>query len=95
MKITTAGKSGTLESCDIMIIIEPKDSEGIEISLTSIVEKQFGSQIKKVIEDTLKELQIDGVIVHASDRGALDCTIKARVQTAVYRAAGINKYNWR
>lgn len=95
MELLTTGKAGTLESSDIMIIIEPKDSKGIEINLTSPVEKQFGNQIKRVITDTLNELQIDCVVVHATDRGALDCIIKARVQTAAYRAADSNKYSWR
>jgi citrate lyase subunit gamma (acyl carrier protein) len=86
--------AGTLESSDILIIIEPKDSEGIEIFLNSPVEKQFGKQIKKVIEDTLEGLGVNNVIVRATDKGALDCVIKARVQTAAYRAADTTEYKW-
>lgn len=94
MKLETVGMAGTMESSDISITIEPKSTDGIDIFLKSPVENQFGKQIRKVIEDTLKELGIAGAIVRANDKGALDCTIKARVQTAVYRAAGASEYKW-
>lgn len=94
MEIKTVGMAGTLESSDICITIEPKDSEGISINLKSTVEKQFGKQIRKVIYDTLKDLQINRVLVNAADNGALDCVIKARVQAAAYRAAGNSEYKW-
>lgn len=94
MELKTVGIAGTLESCDITIVVEPKSSGGIEISLNSPVENQFGSQIRFVIEQTLKELEVSNAIVRANDKGALDCTIRARVQTAIYRAAGSNEYKW-
>ena len=87
--------AGTMESSDISVTIEPKSTGGIEIILKSPVENQFGKQIRKVIEDTLSELGIMNATVRANDKGALDCTIKARVQTAVHRAAGAREYKWR
>lgn len=94
MDIKTTAAAGTLESSDINIIIEPSDSNGISIDLTSPVEKQFGKQIKKVITETLMELGIDKANVNATDKGALDCVIKARVQAAAYRAAESKEYKW-
>ncbi|MPQ43820.1 citrate lyase acyl carrier protein [Clostridium tarantellae] len=94
MEIKKSAMAGTLESSDICIVIEPNNS-GIAIELNSTVEKQFGKQIKKVIMDTLKALDIDNVIVRANDKGALDCVIKARVETAVFRGAEISKIDWR
>ncbi|AZO94856.1 citrate lyase acyl carrier protein [Iocasia frigidifontis] len=94
MKIKNAGMAGTLESSDINILIENNDQKGIEIDLKSIVQNQFGTQIKKVIQETLENLGITDAIVHANDKGALDCTIKARVLTAVYRAANKTDYKW-
>jgi citrate lyase subunit gamma (acyl carrier protein) len=58
------------------------------------VQNQFGNQIKKVIKETLEEMGVTDVIVHANDKGALDCTIKARLLTAVHRAAKNTDYNW-
>ena len=84
--------AGTMESGDIFIQISPSDNEGVQINLDSSVEYQFGEQIRKVISDTLKELGIEQAMVKAVDKGALDCTIKARVTAAVVRATG--KDDW-
>ena len=85
MKILKPAKAGTLESNDISIMLMP-GSNGIELELESIVEKQFGTEIKTLIENTLKELGVENVMVKAIDKGALDYTIKARIETAVTRA---------
>jgi len=81
------GIAGTLESSDIMIAIEPNDGKGIEIQLKSTVENQFGNQIRAVIRDMLTSLGVTDAKVVANDRGALDCTIRARLTTAVNRAS--------
>ena len=78
--------AGTLESGDIVIQIAPGD--GLTIDLQSSVSAQFGRQIKEVITDTLKGLGIDNAYVKATDKGALDCTIRARVTAAAVRAIG-------
>lgn len=80
--------AGTLESSDIFIEIEPAEAEGIELKLTSAVYKQFGPQIEAVILETLKANGIENAKVTANDRGAVDCTIKARVEVAALRAKG-------
>ncbi|MCX7904564.1 MAG: citrate lyase acyl carrier protein [Caloramator sp.] len=85
MRIKKPAKAGTMESNDIYIMVYPNEN-GNEIQLDSIVLKQFGKQIEKVIMDTLKELEVENALVVAKDRGALDYTIKARVETAVKRA---------
>jgi len=85
MKITKPAKAGTMESNDIYIMVYPNE-KGNEIQLDSIVLKQFGKQIEKVIMDTLKELEVENALVVAKDRGALDYTIRARVETAIKRA---------
>ncbi len=85
MEITNA-LAGTLESGDIVIQIAPGD--GLTIDLQSSVSAQFGRQIKEVITDTLKGLGIENAYVKATDKGALDCTIRARVTAAAVRATG-------
>ncbi|WP_461613778.1 citrate lyase acyl carrier protein [Clostridium sp. Marseille-QA1073] len=86
MKIKKVAKAGTLESNDIYIMVMPNDEGGIELDLESIVMKQFGDEIRKTILDTLSNLGVEKAIVKAQDKGALDYTIKARVETAVKRA---------
>lgn len=80
--------AGTLESGDIQVQIAPNDKPGLQINLESSVAFQFGEQIKKVITETLTELGVDNAVVQANDKGALDCTIRARVTTAAVRATG-------
>ena len=94
MEIKKVGMAGTLESSDISITIEPSDEAGIEIILQSSLEKQFGKQIRKTIEETLKSHGVERALVRAIDKGAIDYVIKARTQTALYRAADISEYNW-
>ena len=80
--------AGTLESGDIFVQIAPTDSEGINIELESSVAYQFGKQIKSVITETLHGLGINDASIKATDKGALDCTIRARVTAAAVRATG-------
>ena len=79
--------AGTLESGDILIQIEPAQ-QGLEIELQSSVAAQFGRQIKAVIAETLESLGVNDAYVKAVDKGALDCTIRARVTAAAVRATG-------
>ena len=78
--------AGTLESGDIMVQIAPGD--GLQVELQSSVAAQFGRQIKAVITETLQGLGIKDAHVEAVDKGALDCTIRARVTAAAVRATG-------
>lgn len=80
--------AGTLESGDILVRILPSEEKGLHIELQSTVAYQFGRQIKQVITETLEGLDVHDAQVKAMDKGALDCTIRARVTAAVVRATG-------
>ena len=75
--------AGSLESSDCLITIS--DSEQLEIVIESVVFEQFGDQIEEVILNTLKENNIAGMHVVCLDKGALDYTIKSRLETAIKR----------
>lgn len=94
MKIVKAAQAGTVESSDIVVKIEPRD-EGIGIELTSSVKQQYGKRIEEVIRETLNELGVTAAHVVAVDKGALDCTVRARTQAAAYRAAESTDYPWK
>ena len=64
--------------------IEP--AEGISVVIHSVVEQQFGEQIRQVACTVLENLGVTGAAVDIQDYGALDCVIAARVETAVRRA---------
>lgn len=95
MEIKKTGVAGTMESSDIIVRIEPKETEGIELELESAVMQQYGRQIEKVIRETLSELGVTRAYVNATDKGALDCTVAARTQAAAYRAAESQDFVWK
>ena len=81
--------AGTLESSDIYVEIAPAQAgSGIVLNLTSVVMQQFGPEIEAVIRETLAGLGVEDAQLTVSDRGAVDCTIRARVETAVCRGKG-------
>ena len=90
MEIKKAAMAGTLESSDAQITVEP-GTDGIELSIESSVIHQFGSQIRKVALDTLNRLEVTNGRIVIVDKGALDCTIKARLECALYRSNDINE----
>lgn len=85
MEITRPAVAGTLESSDCQVMIEEGDGK-VEFSLESFVINQYGNQIRKVALETLENLGVNNAKVKIVDKGALDCTIKARIEAAVYRS---------
>ena len=75
-------------------IPRPSGNPGVEIQLDSTVMGLYGRQITQVIAETAAECGVDGVRIVASDKGALDCTIRARVKTAILRACDSQDYGW-
>lgn len=87
MNIVRVAKAGTLESNDVMVMVTPLEDGRIDVDLESIVLQQYGPQIRAAILETVEQLQASGVRIQARDKGALDYTIRARVETALLRAA--------
>lgn len=93
MEIKACAVAGTLESSDVYVSIVPNIGKGLKIELESSVEKQYGNQIRKVVKDTLEFMKVEDAALKIVDQGALDCIIKARLETAVLRAAKA-KFDW-
>ena len=81
IKFATAG---TDEKSDAVITIEPNEN-GLELEIKSVVMNQFGSAIEASVREVLTEMGVQNAIVRVADRGALDCVLRARVETAVLR----------
>jgi citrate lyase subunit gamma (acyl carrier protein) len=77
------GLAGSLESNDCIITVE--ESNELEIKIESIVYDYFSSQIRKVILNTLEELEVKTIKVFINDKGALDYTIRSRLIIAIKR----------
>lgn len=87
MEIKKPAVAGTLESSDCQVTVEKGEGK-IEFFLDSAVINQYGKQIRKVAYETLERLGVDDVRLTIVDKGALDCTIRARIEAAVYRSVG-------
>ena len=85
MKIIKNASAGTLESSDVYVEIEPNGG-GIRIELESVVKERFGDEIIKTVESVLEENGVNNANIRLSDKGALECVICARVETAIIRA---------
>ncbi len=75
--------AGSLESSDCLITVS--DSSELKIVIESVVLEQFGDQIREVIIQTLSDHNINKIHVQCLDKGALDYTIKSRLETALKR----------
>ena len=91
MEILKSAVAGTLESSDAMVTVEP--GEGISVELSSSVMNQYGRQIKATVLETLERLEVKNARVTVIDKGALDCTLKARVECAVFRSCDASAAN--
>lgn len=85
MEITKPAMAGTLESCDCQVTVEPGRG-GIDLTLESVVISQYGKAIRQVTMRALENLGVEDVRITIIDRGALDCTLKARIEGAVFRS---------
>ena len=86
MDIVKNATAGTMESSDAYVEIVPADQ--LNIQLESVVKQQFGQQIMDAVAQVLKENGVDKALVRVVDRGALECVIRARVETAILRGKG-------
>ncbi len=84
MKVMHKGRAGTMESGDVFVTVEPAPS--LKISLESPVKAQFGPAILATVRQVLDEWGVQEGLIELWDQGALDCTIRARLTTALRRA---------
>ena len=92
MEILKPAMAGTLESSDAQVTVEPGDGR-VELTLSSSVMNQYGRQIKATVLETLNRLDVKDAKVTIVDKGALDCTLKARVECAVFRSCDASEAN--
>lgn len=91
MVIEKSAMAGTLESSDAQVTVEPGDA--LEVSISGSVLNQYGRQIKATVLETLDRLDVKTGKVTIVDKGALECTLKARVECAVFRSCDASASN--
>ena len=87
-EVLKPASAGTMESSDVLVELEP--AQGREIQLTSVVEAQSGDSIRAVAGEMLDQFGLQNVCLRIDDRGALECVLRARIETAILRAKGEN-----
>ena len=92
MQIEKLAMAGTLESSDAQVTVEPGAGE-VELHIESSVMNQYGRAIQRTVRETMERLGVTSARVQIVDQGALDCTIRARVECAVFRSAGMSDKN--
>lgn len=94
MQIDKMATAGTLESSDARVTVEPLENT-IELEIVSSVAQQYERKIRETVMETLERLNVKSGKISIVDKGALDCTLKARVECAVFRASDFNgKIPW-
>jgi citrate lyase subunit beta / citryl-CoA lyase len=81
-----AGRPGQDVRSDLHVVIEPRDSGGIEIELHSRVGALYGRAIEAQARQVLAALGVSNGRLAIQDQGALPYVIAARIEAAVRRA---------
>ena len=58
--IVCAATAGFVEKNDVLVTVEPSQ-KGIEVALSSDVDRQYGEHMRNLIRDTVKEAGYDNV----------------------------------
>ena len=84
MMIGTA-QAGSLESSDCMVIVSPAGSFSLDYRGPN--SRLFGGRTEAIAREMADRYAPEGAEVRIQDRGALEITLRARIETAFKRAA--------
>ena len=82
--IVRTASAGTLESSDCLVTLSP--AESIEIDYSGANKKLFQKRTDRIARDVLAEYSAGNARIHIQDQGALEVTLRARIETALERA---------
>ena len=66
----------------MFIQIEPDENQ-LTLEIDSVVANQYMDSIRAAVLDTLQEFDVTTGKIFIKDKGALDCVIRARMETAL------------
>ena len=79
------GVAGSLESSDVMVVVEESSENGISIELDGVDKARFRTDITSIAKGIAQRKGVNGIKITINDRGAINATIAARVETAIER----------
>ena len=85
MELLHTARAGTLESSDCLVTVSPSDSFELEYNgANSVI---FAKRTETLARGVLEKCGVSGANITIQDQGAIGLTIKARLETALFRAA--------
>lgn len=84
--IVKTASAGSLESSDCLVTVVGAD--GVEIDYSGANGKLFQTRTERLLREILDARSLSGVRVQIQDQGALEVTLRARIEAALDRAAG-------
>ena len=85
MKLLHTASAGTLESSDCVVTVSP--GETLELDYRGANSVIFAKRTEALVREILGKHFVSGANVVIQDQGAIEITIKARLETALLRAA--------
>ena len=76
--------AGTLESSDCLVTVSPAEKLKLEYKGTN--SEVFAERTMVLVESIAKKHDLNGAEISIQDQGALEITMKARLETALMRA---------
>lgn len=83
LRCASAGNEA--QNADCVVTLEPGEN-GIELTLNSLVENQYGDAIRSTVYEMLNAYGVTDCRLRITDRGAIDCVLRARLEAAIRRA---------
>lgn len=85
MKLLHTASAGTLESSDCVVTVSPSETFALDYrGANSVI---FAQRTETLVREILDKHSIAAAGVVIQDQGAIEITIKARLETALLRAA--------
>lgn len=83
--LSATAQAGTLESSDCMVTVAPAESFSLDYrGPNSAV---FNERTRRIALEIANRCSPEGAAIQIQDRGALEITLRARIETAFRRAA--------
>lgn len=85
MMIIRTASAGTLESSDCQVTVSPSETTELEYSgANSVI---FAKRTRNLVDEVLRENNVGHAKIAIHDQGAIEITIRARLETALMRAS--------
>lgn len=84
MILLRTASAGTLESSDCVVTVSP--AEKMELEYKGANSAVFAERTRQLVDDVAKQYALEGAQISIQDQGALEITMRARLETALQRA---------